>query len=323
MSQPLVKVQNLKKYFPIGGGLFNHKKHTLKAVDDVSFSVEEGETFGIVGESGCGKSTLGRIVLRLLEPTDGHIYFENEDITQLSKDELRQLRRNMQMIFQDPYGSLNSRMTVSYIIREPLIVHEIGDRKEQEQKVQKLLEVVGLNSTYAKKLPHELSSGQRQRIGIARALAINPKLIICDEPVSALDASIQSQVLNLLQELQKEFNLTYIFISHDLGVVRYISDKVAVMYLGKLVELSDKDNIYQNPLHPYTKALLSAIPVPKINGKKERIILKWDVPNLVNPPSGCRFSTRCQLVQEKCKQIEPKFSMVGDKHFVACHLVNN
>ena len=322
MPQPLLKVENVKKYFPTRSGLFKYIKQTVKAVDDVSFSVAEGETFGIVGESGCGKSTLGRIILRLLEPTAGHIYFESQDITQLSKESLRKLRRKMQMIFQDPAASLNSRMTVAYIVREPLIIHEIGNRKEQERRVHTLLEVVGLNSTYAKKHPHELSSGQRQRIGIARALAINPKLIICDEPVSALDASVQSQVLNLLKELQKEYNLTYIFISHDLGVVRYMSDRVAVMYLGKIVELANKENIYQNPLHPYTQALLSSIPVPNVNEKRERIILNGEIPNSINPPSGCRFSTRCHLVKDICEQIQPKLTTVTEKHFVACHLHN-
>ncbi len=322
MNQSLLRVQNLKKHFPVSTGLIKRIEHTIKAVDGVSFSVEEGETFGIVGESGCGKTTLGRTLLRLLEPTSGNIYLNDKDITKLSRDGLRQLRRNMQMVFQDPYASLNSRMTVSYIIREPLIVHEIGSYKEQQKKVQNLLEVVGLNSTYAKKFPHELSSGQRQRIGIARALAINPKLVICDEPVSALDVSIQSQVLNLLQELQNEFNLTYIFISHDLGVVRYMSDRVAVMYLGKLMELSNKDNIYQDPLHPYTKALLSAIPMPNLYEKREKINLKGHIPNPINPPSGCRFSTRCHLVKDICEQIEPKLTMVTEKHFVACHLHN-
>jgi oligopeptide transport system ATP-binding protein len=318
---PLLSVENLKKHFPVGGGMLGEKNY-LKAVDGVSFSVLEGETFGIVGESGCGKSTLGRVILHLLEPTSGQIYFKGSDISKLNKEDLRRLRRDMQIIFQDPYASLNGRMTVSYIIREPLIVHGIGTRKEQEEKAMQLLEVVGLNSSHAYKYPHEFSGGQRQRIGIARALALNPSMVICDEPVSALDVSIQSQVLNLLKELQQDFKLTYMFISHDLGVVRYISDRVAVMYLGKFLELADKDDLYENPLHPYTKALLSAILVPRVGVKKERIILEGDVPSPMAPPKGCRFSTRCPIVEDICIETDPEFREVSARHYVACHKVD-
>jgi len=317
----LLQVQNLKKHFPIGAGIWGNPRQQVKAVDGVTFNVKEGETFGIVGESGCGKSTLGRVILHLLEPTSGKILFENKDISHLSKEGLRQLRRNMQIIFQDPYASLNSRMTVSYIIREPLVVHGIGTRKEQDERVMELLNVVGLNSSHARKYPHEFSGGQRQRIGIARALALNPKLVICDEPVSALDVSIQSQVLNLLQELQSQYKLTYIFISHDLSVVRYISDRVAVMYLGKIMELANKSDIYRQPLHPYTKALLSAIPIPKVKAKREKILLEGDIPNPASPPQGCRFSTRCPVVQKGCTEEEPEFKEVMNNHFAACHLI--
>jgi oligopeptide/dipeptide ABC transporter ATP-binding protein len=321
MVEPILKVNKLKKYFPIGGGFLEKKIQWVKALDGVSFTVNEGETFGIVGESGCGKSTLGRAILHLVEPTEGQIIFQGKDISHLSKDELRKLRREMQIIFQDPYASLNGRLKVSYIIQEPLIINKIGSREEQEKKVIDLLEVVGLNSSHASKYPHEFSGGQRQRIGIARALSLNPKLVICDEPVSALDVSIQSQVLNLLKELQNEFALTYIFISHDLSVVRYISDRVAVMYLGKFMELAAKNDLYQNPLHPYTQALLSAIPVPKVNVKKEQIILEGDVPSPSNPPAGCRFSTRCPIVDKICIEKDPVFREVFPAHYVACHKV--
>ncbi len=322
MTDTLLKVEGLKKYFPQGGGFLGGPQQFVKAVDGVSFFVKEGETFGIVGESGCGKSTLGRVILHLLEPSAGKITFQGKDISHLSKEGLRKLRRDMQLIFQDPYASLNGRMQVSYIIREPMIVHGIGSKKEQEDKVAELLEIVGLNSSHAEKYPHEFSGGQRQRIGIARALTLNPKMLICDEPVSALDVSIQSQVLNLLKRLQKEFKLTYLFISHDLSVVRYISDRVAVMYLGKIMELADKKDLYENTLHPYTKALLSAIPVPKVGAKKERIILEGDVPSPSNPPKGCRFCTRCPQVKEICREKEPQFKEVSPRHYVACHFVN-
>jgi oligopeptide/dipeptide ABC transporter ATP-binding protein len=321
MVEPILKVNKLKKYFPIGGGFLEKKIQWVKALDGVSFTVNEGETFGVVGESGCGKSTLGRAILHLVEPTEGQIIFQGKDISHLSKDELRKLRREMQIIFQDPYASLNGRLKVSYIIQEPLIINKIGSREEQEKKVIDLLEVVGLNSSHASKYPHEFSGGQRQRIGIARALSLNPKLVICDEPVSALDVSIQSQVLNLLKELQNEFALTYIFISHDLSVVRYISDRVAVMYLGKFMELAAKNDLYQNPLHPYTQALLSAIPIPKVNVKKEHIILEGDVPSPTNPPVGCRFSTRCPIVDNICIEKDPVFREVFPAHYVACHKV--
>jgi oligopeptide/dipeptide ABC transporter ATP-binding protein len=321
MAEPILKVDNLKKYFPIGGGFLEKKLQWVKALDGVSFTVNEGETFGVVGESGCGKTTLGRTILHLVEPTEGQIIFQGKDISHLSKDKLRRLRKEMQIIFQDPYASLNGRLKVSYIIQEPLIINKIGSRREQEKKVIDLLEVVGLNSSHASKYPHEFSGGQRQRIGIARALSLNPKLVICDEPVSALDVSIQSQVLNLLKELQNEFALTYIFISHDLSVVRYISDRVAVMYLGKFMELAAKNDLYQNPLHPYTQALLSAIPVPKVNVKKEQIILEGDVPSPSNPPAGCRFSTRCPIVDKICIEKDPVFREVFPAHYVACHKV--
>jgi len=321
MTESILQVKNLKKYFPIGGGFLEKKVQLVKALDGVSFSVDEGETFGVVGESGCGKSTLGRVILHLLEPTEGNIIFQGQDISTLSKHELRSLRREMQIIFQDPYASLNSRHKVSYIIREPLIINKIGSNEEQEKKVYDLMDVVGLNTSHASKYPHEFSGGQRQRIGVARALSLNPKLVICDEPVSALDVSIQSQVLNLLKELQTDFNLTYIFISHDLSVVRYISDNVAVMYLGKFMELAKKEELYQNPLHPYTQALLSAIPIPKVNVKRKQIILEGDVPSPTNPPIGCRFNTRCPIVENICIEKEPEFREISPKHFIACHKV--
>ena len=321
MSQPLLEVHELKKYFALGGGFLEGNPRFIKAVDGVTFAVGEGETFGVVGESGCGKSTLGRVILHLVEPTSGRIQFKGKDISSINRQELRRLRRDMQFIFQDPYASLNGRMKVSYIIREPLIIHQVGSRKDQEKKVEQLLEAVGLNASHGGKYPHEFSGGQRQRIGIARALALNPSFLICDEPVSALDVSIQSQVLNLLKDLQKEFNLTYLFISHDLSVVRYISDRVAVMYLGKFMEMADKHVLYETPSHPYTRALLSAIPVPKIGAKRERIILEGDVPSPTDPPAGCRFSTRCPLVFDLCRQQEPAFRELNPGHFVACHLV--
>lgn len=319
MDKPLLQVENLKKWFPVGGGFLKAPTKHVKAVDGVSFSVKSGETFGIVGESGCGKSTLGRTILRLLEPTEGKIYFSGLDIAYLKRKELQKLRRDLQIIFQDPYASLNSRMKVGKIIEEPLIIHGIGSEEERKEKVEKLLEIVGLNKESKQKHPHEFSGGQRQRIGIARALILNPKLIICDEPVSALDVSIQSQILNLLKELQEKFNLTYIFISHDLSVVQYISDRVAVMYLGRIVELADKEKLFNNPLHPYTKALLSAIPLPDVETKKERIILEGDVPSPVDPPSGCHFRTRCRFADETCASVAPSLQEVEQGHRVACH----
>jgi oligopeptide/dipeptide ABC transporter ATP-binding protein len=290
-------------------------------VDDISFTVKKGETLGLVGESGCGKTTTGRVILRLIEPTSGEVIFDGKNVPALPKDELRELRKDMQIIFQDPYGSLNPRMTVGDIIGEPLHIHKLARGPEREKRVRELLEVVGLSAFHARRFPHEFSGGQRQRIGIARALAVRPKLIICDEPVSALDVSIQAQVINLLQDLQSEFDLTYVFIAHDLSVVKHISDRVAVMYLGKIVELTGKHELYHNPKHPYTQALLSAIPEADPTIKKERILLKGDVPSPINPPKGCRFHTRCPKVMDICKTEEPKFVDSGDGHFVACHLV--
>ncbi|MFJ5714262.1 ABC transporter ATP-binding protein [Neobacillus sp. NPDC093127] len=319
MEAPLVEVKNLKKYFPKNKGLFGGKKSFVKAVDDVSFTIKKGETLGLVGESGCGKSTTGRMLMRLLDPTEGQILFEGNEISSLNDNQIRDIRKEFQMVFQDPYASLNPRMKVSDIIAEPLIVHGYPKEK-REERVQHLLEVVGLNAYHADRFPHEFSGGQRQRIGIARALAVNPKLIVADEPVSALDVSIQSQILNLLKDLQEEFNLTYLFIAHDLSVVEHISDRVGVMYLGKIVELADKDNLYKEPLHPYTKALLSAVPVPNPRLKRERIILTGDIPSPSNPPSGCTFHTRCPFAMEECKKVVPQLKEISNRHFVSCHL---
>lgn len=319
-KRPLLEVENLKKYFPIRGGSFGKKVGEVKAVDGVSFVIHKGETLGLVGESGCGKSTTGRMLLRLLEPSEGNIYFEGTNIRKLSNTEMRKMRREMQMVFQDPFASLNPRHTVGKILEEPFIVHGEKNKKIRKEKVYELLETVGLNSYHAKRYPHQFSGGQRQRIGIARALAVNPKLIVADEPVSALDVSIQSQVLNLLQDLQQKYQLTYLFIAHDLGVVRHISDRVGVMYLGKLVELSESERLYDAPKHPYTEALLSAVPIPDVEYVQNRIILTGDVPNPANPPTGCPFHTRCPKVMEKCKTNVPNFKEIEKGHYTACHL---
>lgn len=312
-KRKLVEVKNLVKYFPIEGS-----DDVVKAVDDVSFEILSGETLGLVGESGCGKSTVGRCVLRLYEPTSGEVSFEGNNIVGMPNSEMQALRREMQIIFQDPYASLNPRLTIQSIVSEPLKIHKIGNSSEQKDRVAELLRKVGLDPNYMRRYPHEFSGGQRQRIGIARALALNPKLIIADEPVSALDVSVQAQVVNLLQDLQAEFGLTYLFISHGLAVVEHISNRVAVMYLGKIVEVADARTLYENPLHPYTKALLSAIPIPDPKQKRERIVLQGDVPTPINPPSGCRFRTRCPWAIEDCARIEPELREIQPNHFAAC-----
>ena len=322
MGEVLLSVRNLKKYFPIRSGVLSRVSGAVKAVDDVSFDVYEGETLGIVGESGCGKSTTGRTIMRLHDVTEGEIVFEGKELTKLSTKDMRKMRKHIQMVFQDPYASLNPRHTIEKILEEPLIVHGIGDQAERKKRVREYLELVGLSGYHAKRYPHQFSGGQRQRIGIARALMTNPKLIIADEPVSALDVSIQAQVLNLMQRLQKDFNLTYIFIAHDLGVVRHISNRVGVMYLGKMVELAASEDVYAEPLHPYTQALLSAVPVPDPDFTKEQIFLKGDIPSPANPPTGCTFHTRCPYATEICKQQIPQFIEAKPGHYVACHLVS-
>jgi oligopeptide/dipeptide ABC transporter ATP-binding protein len=320
-TPPLIEVRHVKKYFPIRRGLMQREVARVHAVDDVSFAVREGETLGLVGESGCGKSTLGRTIVRLLEPTEGEILFRGEPIQHLGPRKLRPLRREMQMVFQDPYASLNPRKRVGSIIGDPLRIHKLGDKRERKARVEELLETVGLQPEHYNRFPHEFSGGQRQRIGIARALALQPKLIVADEPVSALDVSIQSQMLNLLEDLQNEFQLTYIFVAHDLGVVRHVSDRIAVMYLGKLVELSPAEELYTRPIMPYTEALLSAVPIPDpdLARQRKRIVLEGDVPSPINPPSGCRFHPRCRYATQVCQEIEPPLTDYGNGHLAACH----
>jgi oligopeptide/dipeptide ABC transporter ATP-binding protein len=317
----LLQVKDLVKHFAVTQGTFSRVRAWVKAVDGVSFSIRPGETLGLVGETACGKTTVARMVLRLLQPTSGKIHFDGHDVLSLSSEELRNLRRQMQIIFQDPYSSLDPRMTVRDIVGEPLLIHKVGSKAQYMEQVCETLKMVGLSGYHMSRYPHEFSGGQRQRISIARALILRPKLIVCDEPVSALDVSIQSQILNLLHDLQDEFNLTYLFIAHNLGVVRYISDHVAVMYLGRLMEMAPVRDLYSSPQHPYTQALLSAIPIPNPELHRERILLEGDVPSPINPPPGCRFSTRCRFAQSQCREVEPEWRQVGTSGFVACHLV--
>jgi oligopeptide transport system ATP-binding protein len=320
----LLNVENLKMWFPITQGIVIQRHiGDIKAVDGISFFIRSGETLGLVGESGCGKSTTGRAILQLYRPTAGDVYFEGENLCQLKGEKLRRMRRKMQMIFQDPYASLNPRMTVGNIIGEPLEVHNILKGRALKERVQELLQVVGLNPYFINRYPHEFSGGQRQRIGVARSLAVNPSFIICDEPISALDVSIQAQIINLLEELQEQFGLTYLFIAHDLSVVRHISDRVAVMYLGKIVELTDRYTLYNDPKHPYTQALLSAVPIPDpfVEEERRRIILEGDVPSPANPPKGCNFNTRCPVAMDICKESDPEFKDIGGQHWVACFRV--
>lgn len=321
MKKSILEVKNLKKYFPVVGGVFSKPIAWVKAVDDISFNIFEGETFSLVGESGSGKTTTGKTILKLIEPTAGQIIAEDIDITNYSASEMRPLRRDMQIIFQDPYGSLNPRLPVGEIIREPLVVHRVGNKKEQEERVVEAMQVVGLHPEYLRRYPHEFSGGQRQRVGIARAIVLNPKFIVADEPVSALDASIQSQVLNLLMDLQQKLSLTYLLVAHNLAVVRHVSDRIGVMYLGKLMEIADTMELFNNTLHPYTQALLSAIPIPDPEIKKERIILAGDIPSPINPPSGCVFRTRCIYAQDICAEKMPQLVDIGSGHFTACHFV--
>ena len=319
----ILRVDKLKMYFPIKAGVFQRHIGDIKAVDGVNFEIVTGETLGLVGESGCGKTTTGRAIIRLYKPTGGHVFFEGQDMAELKGETLRKMRRKMQMIFQDPYASLNPRMSVSGIISEPLTVHHVVSGQEKKDKVAELMELVGLNPGLMNRYPHEFSGGQRQRIGLARSLALQPNLIICDEPISALDVSIQAQVVNLLEELQEKFGLTYLFIAHDLSMVRHISDRTAVMYLGKVVEMSPQEELYNHPLHPYTQALLSAVPIPDpvVERKRQRIILTGDVPSPAHPPLGCNFNPRCPLAQTVCQEEEPEWREASSGHWVACHLV--
>ncbi|MBB5173141.1 ABC transporter ATP-binding protein [Texcoconibacillus texcoconensis] len=325
MTTELLQVHNLKQYFPIKGGIFGRKINDVKAVDDITFAINEGETLSIVGESGCGKSTTGRAILRLDEPTSGEVTFDGEDLLSLNKKEMQKKRKDLQIIFQDPYASINPRQTVRQVLNEAMEIQNVLPKEERYDRMIELLETVGLGPDKLDRFPHEFSGGQRQRIGIARALAVDPKMIVCDESVSALDVSVQAQVLNLLQKLQKDLNLTYLFISHDLGVVRHISDRVLVMYLGKIVEIADKKSLFDNPKHPYTKTLLSAIPVPDPNAKKEQIVLKGDVPSPIDPPTGCRFHTRCPFATDRCKEEVPELrqneNLMGEQHQAACHYI--
>lgn len=317
----LLSVQGLQKHYPVRRGLFGKSTNTVKAVDDVSFDISRGETLGLVGESGCGKTTTGRCILRLIEPTSGRVLFEGKDLLSAKPREMRALRRHMQMIFQDPFASLNPRMTVAGIVEEPLIIHRMGDRSRRMNRVAELLALVGLDPAFMKRFPHEFSGGQRQRIGIARALALDPQLIIADEPVSALDVSVQAQIVNLLRDLQEKLNLTFLFIAHDLSVVQHFSNRIGVMYLGKLVELASSRELFEDPLHPYTKVLLASIPIPDPAVRKKRDSLKSEVPSPLNPPSGCRFHPRCPIAVERCKTEEPPLREVKPGHFAACHLV--
>lgn len=319
----LLRVQNLKKYFPVSRQLFRTQRRYVIAVDDVSFDVLKGETLGLVGETGCGKTTVARTILQLYRPTSGRVLFDGVDLASLQENDLRKMRSRMQMIFQDPYASLNPRMTVGAIISAPLDVHTALTQKEKRERVQELLKLVGLNPDFVNRYPHEFSGGQRQRIGIARALALNPDLVICDEPISSLDVSIQAQVVNLLEELQDKLGLTYIFVAHDLSMVRHISDRMVVMYLGKVMELADRNEIYLHPLHPYTRALMSAVPIPDPDKARNRkqIILKGDIPNPLNPPHGCNFNTRCPMAAERCFQEDPEYREIQPGHWVACHFV--
>ncbi|MBN2115212.1 MAG: ATP-binding cassette domain-containing protein [Anaerolineales bacterium] len=316
----LLRVEDLKMHFPIYRGVIQRQVGAVRAVDGITFDIKRGETLGLVGESGCGKSTTGRTILQLYRPTAGSVHFDDVDLVHLRGEEMRRMRRKMQMIFQDPYASLNPRMTVTDIVGEPLMVHSVATGKEIQDRVQHLLELVNLNPSFASRYPHEFSGGQRQRIGVARALALQPSFIVCDEPISALDVSIQAQVVNLLEDLQQQFNLTYLFIAHDLSMVKHISDRVAVMYLGVFVELASRDELYEKPLHPYTRALLSAVPIPDpiADAKRERVILTGDVPSPASPPSGCRFRTRCPIAEAVCAESRPEFREITPGHFVAC-----